>query len=207
MWRCASEQLQRQKAAHGVGCRNCLAAGQIAITDDPIKRHANQSRKKQIQSAEFRAERPRRQIECLDARTIGRSGLRSRGTLLVHAPRELGKPLLPQEVCHGGRRPGQAVLLQGLADVVNGKILFAELNDPLSGDVVRLDSGTLGLNKKDSLGILAKLMNQLVEAARGVAKTLSRCRTSQPLHEMSSQRLVLAVRRVAGTHKRLSQVH
>ena len=66
-------------------------------------------------------------------------GLRLIGAFRIQPPRKRGESLLFEDFAHAGGAQGALLFLQGFADLIDGMILFAQLDDQLSS------RGLLGL--------------------------------------------------------------
>jgi hypothetical protein len=89
--------------------------------------------------------------------------------------------------------------LQCPADIVDGKILFAQGNDVLA-DPIHLGScpWSLGGREKELfLGIASELMAEHTKAAGGVAETFRRFDRGESFDEISAQSFVLPMSGIA----------
>src|SRR5262249_44886596 len=89
--------------------------------------------------AKLGADCPWFEVQGPNVRAIGRSRLGASGPLGIAAPCQFGESLLAEDVAHGSWSPRDPFILERFADVVDGLILLAEFNDPLSNGVVGLD--------------------------------------------------------------------
>src|SRR5207249_812319 len=93
-------------------------------------------REEQKQAAELGAEGPRFEVKRPRVGTISGGRLGVRRSLAITAAWELGKALLPEDGGHGHRRTREVFFFQGFADIVDGQVLLAELDDALPNSVI-----------------------------------------------------------------------
>jgi len=94
-----------------------------------------------------------------------------------------------------------------LADVVNGLVLLAQLDDCFPHRILGFGSAPdLRGEKELAMRVLAELMDQDAKTAECVAKTLGCLRLRHTIDKIGPQGFVLAVRGVARNQKGLGQV-
>lgn len=177
-----------------------LGAGKAGLTQQAIQGQLSQIRQEQIEAAELGPKPAGAQVQFPDIghRCRGRSC--PGGSLLVASPWQPGKALLFEQYADHGRADGVPFGAQGLGDVVDGEVLFPQLNDLLAGAVLlRGLFGSLGgWEEEGPVRILAKLMTQNAEAGRGIAEA-GRCLCrGQLVNEVGPERFVLPMGNVAG---------
>ena len=202
-----AEEFQGQQAPHRVGRGNHPRAWQITLADDAIKTHFHQRRKEEKQATELGAKGSRLQTQGPRIGRVGGGGLGAAWTLVVPTPRQPGEPLLLKHRGHGCGAAANTFLLEGLADIMDGLVLLAELNDLLLYRFARLGSWTRRFGEELPGGVLAELVCQLVQAADGVAESRGDICGRNPVDEIGPQGFVLPMRGVLRSQKDLSQIH
>ena len=101
-----------------------------------------------------------------------------------------------------------SLFLEEPADVVNGEVLLAGLEDLLAPGVGfgGLAGSFGGRQEERVMGFLAELMGQDAETAGGIAEPVGGLLGGEVLDEERAQSLVLAVGGVGGREERRSQV-
>ena len=113
-------------------------------------------------------------------------------------PRQLGKALLVEDQGDGHGAARGALLGQDLADVVDGKILFAERDDRLANAIARRGRPRplTGCDEEGPGWILAELVAENAEAAGCVPEARGGLLRRQTLDEVGAQGFVLPMRGV-----------
>ncbi len=117
------------------------------------------------------------------------------GSLLIQTARQGGKTLAAQYFAHGRWAERDFALLEGLADFINGVVLFAQLDDEVPG------GGFFGLSlramargdKKDGFGFPAEVMAEDIEGVERIAESASDLIGGTPFDHKGAQSLVLTV--------------
>jgi hypothetical protein len=97
--------------------------------------------------------------------------------------------------------------LQGLADIVDRQVLFAQLDNLLTYRIIPFDASAFWFGKELTLWILTKHMQELVETPQRVPKSFGDFGTWESLDEIGSQRFVLPMVGVSWGEKDVGQVH
>jgi len=120
--------------------------------------------------------------------------------LFIQPPRQRSEPFGFEDFPHAGRTQWALAILESLANLVNGVVLLAQLDDQVAS------RGLLGLGlravprreKKGGVGFSAKMVTKDVEGIEGVAEGAGHLFSETALEQVSAQGLVLAVFRQAG---------
>ncbi|OLE46659.1 MAG: hypothetical protein AUG46_09015 [Acidobacteria bacterium 13_1_20CM_3_58_11] len=121
-------------------------------------------------------------------------------SFFIQPPRQRSEPLGFEDFPHAGRTQWRVAVLQNLADLINGVVLLAQLNDQVAS------RGLLGLGlramprreKKGGMRFSAEMVTEDVEGVEGVAEGAGHVFGETALDQISAQGLVLAVFRQAG---------
>ena len=166
-------QLERQRAAQRVRRGDHPGAGQLGARGELLELQAHQIGQEQEQATTARGE-PRAGLQ-RELAYVGHGlgdGPQMIKPLLISAARQRREALLTQQLAHRGRAQGRAVLLQGLADLVDRMVLLAQGHGQVVGlGLVRLSARTAtGRVEEPRIGIAAELMAQHAEGAGGIAE-------------------------------------
>ena len=105
----------------------------------------------------------------------------------------------------GGRAEAVALLLEEPADVIDGEVLLAGLDNLLRAGVGL--GGVLGAfgrgQEEGAVGVLAEVVDQDAEAARGIAEAAGGLLGGESVDEEGAQGFVLAVGGVGGLEESL----
>ena len=203
----AAEEFEGEQASEGVRGREHFGAGQIAASEDAVEAEFGEGGQEQKQTAELGAQASWLEIHGSDIGAVGGGGLGALGSFGVTTSGQFGEAFASEK---GGDRNGGAfdtLVLQGCADVINGLVLLAKLDDPLSNRVVELGTRARRFEEEWATGLLAEIVDQLMEAADRVAEASRDHRPGDLIDEVSSQGFVLPVRGVFRMEKERSQIH
>src|SRR5207302_8644473 len=129
------------------------------------------------------------------------------GPFFIQPPRQRSEPFGFENFAHAGRTQWALAILESLADLINGIVLLAQLND----QVARCGLFGLGLRavlrreKKGGMGFSAKMVTEDVEGIEGVAEGAGHLFGGTALDQVSAQSLVLAVFRQAGFQEEVAE--
>ena len=124
-----TKQLQGQQRAHRTGGGHLLRPRQRHLPHQCVELQLDQRRHEQKQPPKARVELPRAKLHLIHIGGLGRGGTRSRRSLLISPPRQSCESLLAQDVGHCDRRDPALFFGQGLADIIDREILFAQRDD------------------------------------------------------------------------------
>ena len=147
-----AKQLEGEQTAQGMSGRDHLRAGQSAAANDAIEVEFGQRGQEQEQAAELGAERPWFEVQGTHVGAIGGGRLDARGPLVVPAAWQLDKAFLTKDGAHGDGGALDTFRLQGFADIVDGLVLLAEFDDPLSDRLGGSAPGKVGSTKNVGWG-------------------------------------------------------
>jgi hypothetical protein len=187
--------------------RDRLGAGQVAPIDDAVEAQLDECREEQKQAAELGAEGPRFEVKRPRVGTISGGRLGVRRSLAIAAAWELGKALLPEDGGHGHWRTREVFFFQSFADIVDGQVLLAELDDALPNGVIGFGAWGWSLHEELPIRLTPELVAQLMKTADGVAKASGDFGAGEMLDKIGPQGFVLPVGSILGREEDLSQVH
>jgi len=187
--------------------RDHLRAGQSAASDHAVKAQLGQRGQEQKQPAELGAEIPWFEVQGPGVGAIAGGRLGARRPLSVAAAREFGEAFLTEDRGDRDRSAVDVFCLQGFADIVNGLVLLAKLDDPLPHRIERLNPWPWWRDEELPERLAAELVDQLMQTAVGVAKASGDHGPWQLLDKIGPQGFVLPVRGVLRREKDLSQIH
>ena len=181
---CVAEELQRQQRPHGTGGRDHLRSGETRAARGSGRggwrssMGRNRNRPPNL-GAEARGAAGRVGGRRPHRPTTGRVLV---GPLVVGAARQLGEALVLEDRGDGRRAERLAVAGQGAADVVDGEVLLAQGDDVFpEGFGLGCGVRSLGRGQEEvAAGILAELMDEDAEAARGVAEAAAASAEGRP---------------------------
>ena len=196
-WLCRAEpnslRANRERIAWAAGIiREPGKPARLTIFSKPGGYQLGQEKK---QSAELSAEPPQREIEATNIGDLGHGGACPLGAFLITSARQSRKSLFAEDLVDAYRAELSPLGKQGSTDVVDGEVLFAQL-EHLLAKRVGLGSGPAPLSgayEELPVGVAAKSMDQKPEAALGVSEALGGFLSGTPLHDKGSQGLALAV--------------
>ena len=171
-------QLEGQHGAQGMAGGDHLRARQPGGLGQLFQAEGHQSRNEEEQPAASGLETARgeRQLAHVGDGLDGRA--RSVGTFLVEPARQGGEPLGLEHFAHAGGAEGEVARLEDLADLVDGVVALAQLDDQVaSRRLLRLGTrARLGRNEEGGHLFAPKVMAHHLKGARGVAKGAGRLR-------------------------------
>ena len=172
---CRPEELQGQERSHGGAGWDHLRSGESRLPEDAIEGDRGQHRQEEEQAAEFGSERLRAQVELPDIGDVGRGRPRAGWALVVGPARQPSESFVLEDLCDGDRAEGMSLVGQVTADVVDGEVLFAQGDDAVADGIgLGCGLGPLGRCEEEvASGILAELVDEDAEAARGVTEAAS----------------------------------
>ena len=130
------------------------------------------------------------------------------GAFVIAPPRQRSEPLGFEDFPHAGRTQGAVALLERLANLINGMVLLAQLDDEVpSGRFLGLGLRTVSRGEKEGgLGFSAKMMTENMEGIGGVAKSARHRFGGTALDEESAQGFVLAMFGQAGFQEEAAEL-
>jgi len=128
------------------------------------------------------------------------------GPFLIQPPGQWSKAFGFEHLAHGRGAQGTFSLVEGMADVVDGVILLAQLDDELaSGRLLGLSLGAApGTNKEHGIGLPAEVIAENMEGAWRIAELMSDFFGWLALQEIGAEGLVLALSGMAGLSEEAS---
>ena len=174
--------------------------GKPALTEDAIEGDRGQHRQEEEQAAEFGPERRGLKVELPDIGDIGRGRPRAGWTFVVGPAWQASESFVLEDLCDGDRTEGVSLVGQIAADVVDREVLFAQGDDAIAEGIgLGCGLGSLGRCEEEvASGILAELMDEDAEAARGVTEAASGLGAGKAIDEEGAEGLVLTVGGVGG---------
>ncbi|PYT85157.1 MAG: hypothetical protein DMG40_00275 [Acidobacteria bacterium] len=129
------------------------------------------------------------------------------GPFFIEPPRQGSEPFGLEDFPHAGRTQWGVAILQNLADLIDGVVLLAQLDDQVAGRRL-LGLGLRAVprrEKKGGVGFSAKVVTEDVEGIRSVAKGASNVLGETALDQVSAQGLVLTVLRQTGLEEEAAE--
>jgi hypothetical protein len=165
-----------------------------------IERELGQVREEEKDAAEMCANPPRFETEKSKVGALSRRGLKPLDPLIIFPARQSGKAFLLENDVDGGDAQAPALLSEEAGDIVNGEVLFAHGDDLLTKRVLlgRLLRPFLWGKKEGAVEVLAKFGADDAKTAWCVAEAFGRLLGREPLNEVGSESLILAVSGVLG---------
>jgi hypothetical protein len=203
-----AEELERQKGAHGVGCRDLPGTWEVRFLQDVLERNFGQERQKEKESSEFGAKHAGLEIKALDPGGISRNRARRIGPFVIPAPREFGEAFCREEGRDRGGAESMALLPENIPNITDGEILLAQSDDALP-EWIGLGSGvgtSLRREEKLRVRILPEVMHEDSEAARSVAEALRDLGGWDLLDEEGAKSLILALSGAGGFEEKSVRV-
>jgi len=190
-----AKQFQTQQGADRTTGGDHLRARQSRLGQDPVKGDFGQIGQEQKQPSELGPEVPGLKVELADVGGIGHGGADRSRTLLIASPWQSSEPFLLEDQRDGHGTEPVAFFGQGLADVIDGEVLFTKGDDLLANWIgLRRRLRPLGRGQEERADrVVAESMDQDPEASWRVAKSLGGLGTGESLDEKGSQGLVLPV--------------
>ena len=188
-------QFKSQQGAHGVRGGDLLGAGELALLQDTVPGHGAQVGHEQEQAAKLGAELAGGQVQQAGIGDRGGFRMGVGGPLFIGPSWQAGKTFFLEDVGDGNRAEPMTLLLQEPADVVNGEVLLAGL-DNLEAPGVGFGGavGSFGRRQKErAVRILAELAGQDAETAGRIAEAAGGFLGRETLDVEGAQGLVLAV--------------
>jgi hypothetical protein len=178
------------------------------LLKDLLQWNLTEERQEEEEAPKLGLELPGGEVQTAHIRYRGNLGPCTGGPFLIASSGQAGKPFLFEDRGDGRWSQRMAFILQDLADVIDGEVLFAKAND-LVTEVVLL-AGTLrafgGRHKETPMGILAKLVAQDAKTTGSVAKPSSRFSRREAFDEVGSKGLILPVRGIGGFEEDLGEI-
>ncbi len=190
-------ELQGQRRPRGMAGRDHLRARQPGVVDGAVEIEPDQVRHKEEEAAAGGRKPARREREVPDVGDRFDGGPRPHGSLVVQASGQCGKPLGLQHLAHGRRTQRALLLLEVLADLIDGVIPLAQIDDQVPrGGLLRLRlRASSWRDKEDRVGLAPEVVTQDVKRRHRVAEGAGGLMGGAPLYEIGTQRLVLALLR------------
>src|SRR5207253_3520531 len=129
-------------------------------------------------------------------------------SFFIQPPRQRSKPFGFEDFPHSGRTQWGVAILKNLADLINGVVLLAQLDDQVAGRRLLV----LGLRavprreQKGGVGFSAKVVTEDVEGIEGVAEGAGNVLGETALDQVSAQGLVLTVLRQTGLEEEAAEL-
>lgn len=180
--------------------RDHLGAWEARFLEQLIEGEMSQIREKEEKASEASPELSGSEVQLAHIGNRRCFGVNALGAFLIPAAREPRKALLLDDQRDSGRAQLVAFVRQCPADVVNGKILFAQGNDVLA-DAIHFWSclWSLGGREKElPVGVVSKLMAQYTKAAGGIAEAFRRFDGRESFDEKSAQSFILPMGGIGG---------
>ncbi len=197
-----ADQLQGQEGADGLLGGDRDRAGEIGPAEDLGQADVAHQRDEEPEAAEPGAEGARLEAQGADIGHGGRFGPGGPGPLLIEAAGQAREALLAEE----GRQGIDADMVAGdgqlAADVVDGEVPLAHGDDQVADAIARgagCGPWPAGGKKAAPLGgVVAELVAEDAEGARGVAEAASDLVGGESLDEVGAEGLVLSLERRFG---------
>ena len=153
-------------------------------------------------------ERPRTQVESSDIGDLGGRRPRAGRSFVVGPARQASEALLLEDLGDGDRAERMPLVGQGAADVIDGEVLLPQGDDGVAEGIgLGRGLGPLGRRQEEgAAGILAELVDQDTEAARGIAEAAGDLGAGEAIDEEGAEGLVLAVGGVGGLEEDAGEV-
>jgi hypothetical protein len=119
-----AKEFERQQGTHGLAGGDHVRARQTGAAQHLIEFAGEQIGQKQKQTAELGAELTGPEIQGANVGDIGAGGTRTRRPFLVETAWQAGKAFLFEDAIDGHGTKGKTFVEQGLANIVDGEILF-----------------------------------------------------------------------------------
>ena len=191
-----------------MGRRHHFRSGELGVGQHLVERDFGKIRKKQEQTSYFGSEAPLGEVELPGIGGIRGIGSSGGEALVISASRKSGESLLLENRRDGTRTELCPTLEQGIPDIVDRSILFAEGDDLLTHlffEWRRLS--LLGLRLEElSVGILAELMAQDAKAPSGIAEALGSFCGGDFIDEEGAESLILSMSWVGGNEEGVGEV-
>jgi hypothetical protein len=126
-------KFESQAGAQGLFGRDHFGSRQVGLLGQFVKLQAHQVWEEEKESAAARDKGVVAQAELAHIGDRFNSGAGVNGPFLIQAPGQRSKALDFEYFAHRRWAEGALALVEGAADVVDGEILFAQLDDQLSG--------------------------------------------------------------------------
>ena len=190
-------ELQGQRSPHGMTGGNHLRARQPGVLCYSVDVEPDQIRQEQKESAAGRREPARRQRKVPDVGHRLDRRPRTIRALFVQAPGQRGETLGLQYLADGRRTQGLLLLLEGFADLVDGVVALAQLDDQVPrGRLLRLRPWSPPWrDEEDGIGIPTEVVAQDVKSGHRVAEGAGHLLGGTPLDEIGAESLVLPLLR------------
>jgi hypothetical protein len=197
---CVAEELEGEQGAQGAGGGDHGAAGELSAAKNGVESARYEIGEEEKEAAKLRVQRSWAEVELLHVGDVGLLGLGPGRSLLVEPSRQTRETFVAQDLIDGDRTDGNALMVQGSANVVDGEVLLAQDDDALAQFVALLlvFDRLRSWGKEIALGILTELMDEPAKAAGGIAEPLGRFLRGKALDEVSAESLVLALAGVFG---------
>ena len=145
-------------------------------------------------------DRPRGEREGPDVGHGFHGRMRPRRSLLLASSRQAGETLLAENLLDGGGAQGLALLLEKLADLIGGMILFSQGDDQVPGrGLLGLRLGTVPrVEEEGGVGIATELVAEDAEGAGSITEVGGDVGGGFVLDDIGAQGFVLALFRMEG---------
>lgn len=186
---------------------NHCGAGQLGLTRDFRQTQFAHQRHEDEQSAEPGAESARLQIENAHIGNGGSIRTNDGGTVFIASSWQTCETLLTQE--DGERMDANGVTFRGKSplNVKDGQILFTQRNRAFADQVAHRSMvgprTPCGEERSAMVGIVAELMAENAKRTGGIAEALRDLGRRKLVDEVSTQRLILALRGRLGGREEL----
>jgi hypothetical protein len=204
---CGAEEFEGPQGTEGTAGGDHLRAGKAGPLQDTVEGKGDQAGQEEEQAAALSAEGPGGEIQFTDIGNGGGGGSCARRAFLIESAWESGEALLLAEDGHGGWAKGFSLVMKDLADIVDREVLLAQGDDPKAEAVfIGCAARTFGGGEEERpLGIVAELVDEDPEAARGVAKAGGGFGGGESLDSEGAEGFILALSGVGGLKKVLGQ--
>jgi hypothetical protein len=200
-----ADELEGQQREDGLDGGDHPGAGQVGAADPSVEPPGDEGRQQDKQSAGTGVGVVEvAEVELSDVGDVGLVGAWDGGAFVVAAPREPGEAFLAEDLVDGDVADGQSLDGQGLADVVDGVVAFAQGDDAVSGGVAfggALGAGSGRSEELDASG--PKLAAEGVEGLAGVAEAVGDLLGAAPVDEIGAEGFVLALAGVGRAQEEL----
>ena len=191
-----------------MGCGNHFRARETILGKDGLPGNFAEIGEKKEKAAELGAKLSDRQLQLLNIRHRGLIWMGMSGPFVVGAAGQAGEALLFENRGNVSSTERVPLVVEDLADVIDGEIPFASLNDLIPPGIGF--GGLLGTfgrgQEKGPGGILAELVNEAAKAARGIAKASGGGLGREFVDEEGAQGFVLAVGGIGGMEENFGRI-
>lgn len=188
-------ELEGETRAQGVGCGDHLGSRQTRCLGDLVDMKAYKVRDKKEQPAARGQKMTRRHREAPGIGHRFDGGTEEARPFLVEAAWESGKSFFPEYFANCCGTQGKILLLESLADLIDGVILLSQSHDEIARRrLLGLVSRSRARRDKERrFGITAELMAKDSKGSLGIPKGSRHFMGRAPFDKIGSERLVLAL--------------